>query len=88
MQFVPSGIAQGGCLLAVSSVLTRSGDLGWRARPCGHEARALGLLGALGFECGCIHMLRCRVRHSPCDRSEIPGVRNEKVPACSPEMHF
>lgn len=43
MQLVPLGTAPGGCLLAVSSVLTRSGDLGWRARPGGREARARGL---------------------------------------------
>lgn len=43
LQLVPSGIAPGGCLLAVSSVLTLSGDLGWRARPGGREARARGL---------------------------------------------
>lgn len=79
LQLVPSGIAPGGCLLAVSSVLTLSGDLGWRARPGGREARAAvppsSELGALGFGCGCIHMLRCRVRHPAVAlRSRVSGM--------------
>lgn len=91
MQLMPSGIAPGGCLLAVSSVLTLSGDLGWKARPGGR-----GLAGCIPRELRAgrpgirvrLHPYAEMPRASPCGRSEIPGVRNEKVPACSPETHF
>lgn len=42
-------------------------------------------LGAPGFGCGCIHMPRCRVRHSePALRSQVSGI--EKC-QCAPQKY-
>lgn len=42
LQLAPPDAVPGGCFLVGASVPPRSGDLGWRARPGGCEARARG----------------------------------------------